>query len=126
MKYHRLQKECGASLLLAILILIVILSIAFGVSALMLTEIKLSQELPKSLRAYYVAEAGIERSLYDARKGAGAKDIGSPPDCSEGGAVCLDGSDTCYSIDVSSIGGTTYIKSYGCYKGTRRAIEISY
>lgn len=115
----------GTSLLLTLLILTAVLSIALGVAGLMLGEIKISREVPKSLRAYYAAEAGIERSLYDARKGAGASDIGSPPSCSGGGAVCLDGSDTCYSVDVTT-GGTIIIKSYGCYKGTRRAVEVSY
>ncbi len=116
----------GASLLLTLLILTAILAIAFGVSGLMLGETKISREVPKSLRAYYAAETGIERSLYDARKGAGASDIGSPPNCSGSGAVCLDGSDTCYSVDVATGGGTITIKSYGCYKSTRRAVEVSY
>ncbi len=94
-------------------------------TSLMWGEIKLSQEVPKSLKAYYAAEAGIERVLYDARKGFGANDIGSPPDCSGGGAICLDGSDDCYSVDVVA-GTPTIIKSYGCYKDVKRAVEVSY
>lgn len=120
------MNQQGAALLLTLLILTAVLAIAFGVSGLMLGEIKISQEVPKSLRAYYAAEAGIERSLYDARKGAGASDIGSPPSCVGSGAVCLDGSDTCYSVDVVATGNPTIIKSYGCYKGVRRSIEISW
>lgn len=112
--------------MLVLLILTAVLAVAFGVAGLMLGEIKLSQEVPKSLRAYYAAEAGIERSLYDERKGDGASDIGSPPDCSGGGAVCLNGSDACYSIDAKITGGSVTITSYGCSKGTRRAIEVSY
>ncbi len=123
-------KNKGASLILTILILTAILSIAFGISALTIGEIKITQEIPKSLKAYYAAEAGIERTLYDddARRGSGAADIGSPPSCSGGGAVCLDGSDNCYSVDYNYDVGTDTItiKSYGCYKGTRRAIEVSY
>lgn len=120
------NKERGASLLLTILVLTAIMSIALGISTLMLVEMKLSREVIKSLRAYYAAEAGIERSLYDDRKEGGASDIGSSPSwCAGIGKVCLDGSDTCYAVDVT-VGATTYIKSYGCYKGARRAIEVSY
>lgn len=122
---HNRNKEKGVSLLLTILILTAILSIALGVSTLMLVEMKVSQEVPKSLRAYYAAEAGIERKLYEIRKEANFSDIGSGPDwCTGTGKVCLD-SDACYAVDVTT-GTTTYIKSYGCYKGVRRAIEVEY
>lgn len=120
-----MNKQRGASLLLVLLILTAILAIAFGVTGLMLGEIKISREVPRSLRAYYAAEAGIERSLYDIRRGSGANDIGSPPSCVGGGAVCLDGSATCYSVDIVP-GDPFVIKSYGCFKGVRRAIEVSY
>lgn len=119
------KNQKGASLLLVLLILTAVLAIAFGIMNLMVGEIKISREAAKSSRAYYAAEAGIERSLYDDRQGGGASDIGNPPNCSGGGAVCLDSSDTCYSIDYTS-GDPTVIKSYGCYKGVRRAIEVSY
>lgn len=121
----RLYKEQGASLLLAILILTAILSIAFGVVGLMMGEIKISREVPRSLRAYYVAEVGIERKLYEIRQSADFNDIGAAPDwCNGPGRVPLD-SDTFYAVDVTA-GTPTTIKSYGCYKGTRRAIEVSY
>lgn len=112
-------------MLLAILVLTAILSIAMGVSSLMLVEMKISREIPKSLKAYYAAEAGVERSLYDERKGSGASDIGSPPNwCTGTGKVCLDNS-ACYAVDFSG-GTTTTIKSYGCYKSVRRSVEASW
>lgn len=121
------QKQKGASLLLTLLILVSVLAIALGVVALMMGELKMSQEVPKSLKAYYAAEAGIERALYDERRGGGAVDIGDPPDCDSGsGAVCLSGSEVCYSIDAKTTGSSTTITSYGCYKGTRRAIDVSW
>ena len=125
MEYTIYIKNKGAALLLTLLILTAILSIAFGVSALIFGETKMSQEVPRSLRAYYIAEAGIERKLYEIRQQSNLNDIGSAPDwCSGAGKVCLD-PDTCYAVDVTA-GATTYIKGYGCYKGTRRAIEVSY
>ena len=116
----------GAAILLTLLILTAILAIAFGITSLMWGELKLSQDVPKSLKAYYAAETGIERKLYEIRSDPpNSNDIGSPPSCIGGGAVCLEGSDNCYSVDVN-VGATTTIKSYGCYKGIKRAVEISY
>lgn len=125
MKY-KIQENNGVSLFLTLIILTAILSIAFGVTNLIIGEIKISREVPRSLKAYYAAEAGIERSLYDVRRGGGASNIGSPPSCSGGGAVCLDDPEICYSVDVIATGNPTDIKAYGCYKGTRRAVDVSW
>jgi len=136
MEYIIYIKNKGAALLLTLLILTAILSIAFGVSTLMLGETKLSQEVPRSLRAYYAAEAGIERKLYEIRGTVpNYNDIGVGPIwCGAGGIGRVPlGDETYYAVDVIP-GGTgtcssalSYcIKSYGCYKGTRRAIEVSY
>lgn len=126
MKY-KIIKTKGAALLLTLLILTAILAIAFGVTSLMLGEMKLSQEVPRSLGAYYAAETGIERKLYEIRASTpDYSDIGSGPDwCAGAGKVCLDGSDACYAVDVT-VGTPTIIKSYGCYKNVRRAVEASY
>ena len=123
-----IYKNKGAALLLTLLILTAILAIAFGVSTLIFGETKMSQEVPKSLRAYYIAEAGIERKLYEIRQQSNFADIGSAPNwCSGAGKVCLDppNNTSCYAVDVT-IGAATSIKGYGCYKGTRRAVEVSY
>ncbi len=119
------KKTKGTALLMTILILTVILSIGFGIASLMLGEMKLSKDVPNSLKAYYAAETGIERKLYEIRIQGNTNDIGSPPSCIGGGAVCLEGSDNCYSVNVD-LGTPNAIKSYGCYRGTTRAIEATY
>lgn len=124
------KKTKGTALLMTILILTVILSIAFGVASLMLGEMKLSKDVPNSLKAYYAAETGIERKLYEIRKNSDFNDIGNPADlsnCSYGtlGVFCLESSDNCYSVNVIQ-GTPNIIKSYGCYKGVKRAIEVNY
>ena len=119
-----LNYQKGAALLLTLLILTVILTIAFGVTTLMIGELKISRETFESLKAYSAAEAGIERALYEERYGSGASNVGNPPECSsESGAECIDASNSnCYSISVDG----SNITSYGCYKGTRRAIGVSW
>lgn len=117
MKDHKLQEK-GVAILLSILILAAILTIALGVSNLMIGEIKMSREAPKSLMAYYAAEAGIERVLYDHRKGVGASDI---DECS----VEL-GNGSSYGIDFKETGNDVEITSWGCYKDVKRAIKVSW
>ncbi len=130
-KYNLFKTNKGVALILTILILVGILAIAMGVTSLMVGEIKMTREIPWALKAYYAAEIGIEKSLYDARRGGGASDIGDPANlanCSPGttGVICLDDPDICYSVDVDVSGDPIYIKSYGCYKRIKRSIEVSY
>lgn len=104
----------GVSLLLTLLIMAAILVIAFGVSRLSIGEIKLSRDISRSIIAYYAADAGIERAVYEERIEGGASDI---PDCS----IEL-GNGSSYGIQVQG----NIIKSIGCYKDISRAIEISF
>jgi len=112
------QNIKGASLFLAMLILAAVLAIAFGISSLLLREVKLSKDVVSSLRAYYAAEAGIERKLYEIRKNNDFSDITFP--CS---VELSNGSS--YGVDVT-IGDPIKVKAYGCYKNTRRAVEVSF
>lgn len=108
----------GASILLAILILVTILAIAFGASTLIIGEIRISREAPKSLLAYCAAEAGIEKALYSNRKEGIAIDI---PECS----VNL-GNESSYGFDIKVTENNVRIISWGCYKDVKRAIEVNY
>lgn len=106
----------GASLLLTLLIVSVVLSIAFGISGLSLGEIKISRDAPKSLVAYYAADAGIECQMFADRL--------SKSNCS---SACIDtGSKICYEVTVSGISPSRTIKSSGIYQDLRRAIELTY
>lgn len=108
----------GASLILAMLILTVILATAFGVCNLIIGEIKISREAPKSLLAYCAAEAGIERALYEDRKGGGAINI---DECTE-----PLNNESSYGFDITVTGQDVEIISWGCYKDVKRAIEVNY
>jgi len=106
----------GASLLLTLLIISAVLSIAFGISGLSLGEIKISRDAPKSLIAYYAADAGIECQMFADRL--------SEPNCPN---ACLDvGSKICYEITVSGVSPDRTVKSSGIYQDIRRAIELTY
>ena len=132
-KYNLSKTNKGVALILTILILVGILAIALGVTSLMVGEIRITREIPRALKAYYAAEVGIERKLYELRKADDISNIGSPPDCTGASGFCLDGSDVCYSVNVDTTSNpppnpppNVYIKSYGCYKRIKRSVEVSY
>lgn len=111
------KQNKGVSLLITLLIMSAFLAIALGISKLTLGEIKLVRDIPSSLIAYYAAEAGLERAIYEERQGGGAS---NSSDCS----IELDNGSS-YGIEIIR-GSTTTIKSIGCYKDIIRAIEITY
>ena len=108
----------GVSLLLTLLIMAAILAIALGLSQLTLGEIKLARNIPKSLIAYYAAEAGAERALYEKRINDTNLDIA---DCT----IFLDNGSQ-YGVKLTTVGENIFIKSIGCYEGITRAIEVSF
>jgi len=111
MNYKKISQK-GVSLYLALLIMAVLLSIGFGISAILFGQIKIIRGMGDSVVAFYAADTGIEEVLY--RGGAVSGNL-------ENGAS--------YSTRVLAPGpdctATNYcIISKGSFKETRRAIEI--
>lgn len=107
-----LKSNRGVSLYLALLIMTVLLSIGFGISAILFSQIKIIRGIGDSVVAFYAADTGIEEVLY--RGGAVSGNL-------ENGAS--------YSTRVLAPGpdctATNYcIISKGSFKETKRAIEI--
>jgi len=104
------------SILLSILILSVVLVIALGISFLMLQQIKMSGQIGHSVVAFYAAEAGAERCLYEVRKnGASSCPFSDVP---------LDfNSNAKYS---TSYNGLNTITSIGQFFGTSRKVELTW
>jgi len=118
----------GVSIYLSVLILSFILSIALGISAIFITQIKEVIRIGDSVTAFFAADSGIERVLWEDNT-CWAK---TPPcfsPCNSNCAGLQDGAvfnysfDTDYNYTVQS--GVNSFKSIGIYKGTRRAIGIS-
>ena len=121
-----MNKESGLSLYLSIIIMTIILSIVFGVSSILLSQLKSIKGMENSIVAFYAADTGIEHVLWTDRI--------NPTNFNE----CTDEFTTCtlgdaeYYVEVESggSGGCTAtsfcIKSVGIYKNSRRAIEVTY
>ena len=58
----------GVTLLLGMLIMASILTVSLATSQLVINEIQQSAQLDKAIVAFYAAESGIERGLYQARQ----------------------------------------------------------
>lgn len=110
----------GVSLYLSMLVMSILLSLALGIGAILLGQIKTMKSMGNSVTAFYAANTGIERALYGISKG---DSIGSHY------AGFLGGSS--YSADIIAPDGDCLapyycIKSTGVFSQTqtKRAIKI--
>lgn len=122
-KYIRYKNQKGVSIYLAIMISSIILAIALGISVILFSQKRITSEIGSSVTAFYAADTGIERILYDIREG-----LYDPTTCSS--FPCPGPSDTlpngaAYSTYTRSI-GPIKVQSVGSYQEVKRAIEISY
>jgi len=122
MKYTRkdkmnnsLSQKGAVSIVLAILLLSILLVIGLGISTLMLQQIKLSGQSSQSVVAFYAADSGAERCLYEVRKGSN--------NC-PWADVSLDIPLTKYTVDYTP--GTNLIESVGEYRTTVRKLELGW
>lgn len=106
------QKNNGFSLLLAVLMMALFLAIALGISTIFISQTQMLKGMGYSIVAFYAADTGIERALYEEQAVSGVLANGAA-----------------YNVQYFTPGpacpGQSYcLKSVGIYKQTRRAIEI--
>ncbi|MEK7123535.1 MAG: hypothetical protein AAB851_01420 [Patescibacteria group bacterium] len=114
----KIKKEQGVTLLIVVSILGSMTTIAFGVALILLTEIRLSEDISKTVSAFYAADSGAERILYSDRKEGGVAE-GTYTGALDNGAS--------YSTIVEKP-ANTIIRSVGtdAQGKTRRGLELSY
>ncbi|MDD5144688.1 MAG: hypothetical protein PHW72_01020 [Candidatus Pacebacteria bacterium] len=113
------EKQKGTSILFAVLVLSLVLSVSFGIANILMFQIKILKEVGHSVAAFYAADAGIEKVLMERHSPQNLEE-----NLSNGASfrviVTAGGSGNCpESINFC-------IKSIGSFGGTRRAIEIKY
>jgi len=136
------SSQRGVSLYIAVLIMVILLAIVLGMSAILFKQIKMMKKMGDSVIALYAADTGVEKVLkviiYDPATPAidysVFLDFDDPPDGVPSGdcpdALVNDPEDACYRVRTYGNGenGCTAenwcIRSVGVYKGTRRAIEV--
>lgn len=144
----------GVSLYLVIIAMAVVLAIVFGITTILLKQIKLVRGMEDSVMAYYAAETGLEEALKDIIKD-GAVDLPEYPHsvdlnentsyevkavcCRAGTGNCVFGQEeggSCPGLGYSCPEGmeeddncsapSYCITSKGSYKNTERVIEVKY
>jgi hypothetical protein len=129
----------GISLYLGIVVLSVILSIVFGLTAILLNQIKMMRETGYSVAAFFAAETGVEKVL---KIVIADEEVGLveyyPPELLENGADYSVKIACCNNSDCdSSSGGTDCpftheddclatrfcVRSVGTFRGVQRAVE---
>ena len=95
------------------------LTMVFGLTAIMYSQIRIIRGLGQSVTAFYAADTGIERALYNIRR---LKESETWPILEDFGT----GSDYGYTVSKIPCGTKTCLRSIGTYKETKRAIEASY
>lgn len=113
-------RQGAISILLTILILSVVLVIAFGISSVLLRQIKMSGQTSDSVRAYQAADSGIEYALNQVKGGSPIPD----------GKICdnwtpVDSGSFCLEITAGTPAAPEGIKSIGQAGQTQRAVEVA-
>jgi len=105
----------GVSILLTVLIMSVILAIGLGLSIILIQQTKMMVGIGNSVVAFYAADSGIEKSLYDILKKGGTGNVSENWGLNYG-----------YQVTVTPCGSKSCVKSIGTYRETKRAIEVEY
>lgn len=112
--------QSGTSLYLAVIIMVIILAVALGLTAILVSQLKMVKETGYSVIAFYAADAGIEKFLKECY-------MSVPVDLS---GSLSNGAQYQVSFLLNGAGGCVAdnycVKSIGTYQGVSRAIEITY
>ena len=108
-----ISQQGAISILLAVLLLTELSVIGLGIATLTVKQLRMSRQVGQSVVAYYAAEAGAERCLYDVRKS---------------GAVSCPYTDVSLSDAKYSTGynGSDTITSIGQFESTNRKVELTW
>ena len=135
MNYAIIKNNSGTILIITILILTSILVVTLAAADLIVSGIQMSRMQERSTKAYFAAEAGAERVLWEARN----NNFDSTP-CSQGDyinfdtnpATC-DSSEHSYSLSNDALYRVIFkgsvpivFSSDGIYLNTARSVEVSY
>jgi len=142
----KVTKEKGVALFMVVLIMSVILTIALGISGILIQQIRISGNIEDSVVSFYAADSGIEQQIYDLYK---LKDSHQPGynlslendaffkvtvECSTPTIRCAEGEEF-YGLLVDDdpvdsedhcFGLNFCLRSLGTFNTAKRAIEVNY
>ncbi|MFA5248008.1 MAG: pilus assembly PilX N-terminal domain-containing protein [Patescibacteria group bacterium] len=113
--------QSGTALLMTLLILSIVIMISLASAKIIVSGVKMSGTQARSTKAYFAAESGIERTLWEWRKNGW--DITAPP---SGTINLFSGSllnSSFYRVD-RAISPVVILRSTGEYENLKRTVEI--
>jgi len=113
-----MNKQKG-SIYLTVILLGVILAVAVGVVSIVISGSNLVKGLGDSVRAFHIADSGIEMALYEIRQEGRTQNINCDVFFANYGTA------TC-SVNFEVVGEDVTIESLGSYNGSQRRIEAAY
>ncbi|MEA3463699.1 MAG: pilus assembly PilX N-terminal domain-containing protein [Patescibacteria group bacterium] len=132
---NSLKNNNGTALFMALLILTGMLVVVLAASDIITRGIKMSRTQARSTKAYFAAEAGAERILWEVRKNNFDDSFCSdndyinfdtnPATCDSSIRIYFLSNNASYSVVYSS-GPSVTFTSNGIYLSNRRSVELSY
>ncbi len=129
-----METEKGSAIYFTFIVMSIMLAMALGISVLLIGQVKSIKGIEDSVKAFYAADSGIERVVYEdklcrqTRCGFLSWNCVDEINCDEGllyeGDVFGTLSDVNVSYLVKFANGLFPAQSTGTYSGTKRAVEI--
>jgi len=138
MKKIRRQLESGSAVLISILILAAIFTAAMGAGDLLLSGLTAVRTQTYSTKAYFAAETGAERALYEIRTNFFDPEsvcdasnqyveFGTPiSTCDASVHEYALGDGLSYGVTIASTVPSVILRSTGGYKDVKRTVEVVY
>jgi hypothetical protein len=116
------QPNRGVALYLTVMISSLIFIMALNLASIFFTQTKLVSGLGYSVSAFYAAETGIEKALFDIGQGSLQTEWSGSL---ENGATYLTTKLSPGQADCSALAENYCLKSLGTYKETKRGIRLT-
>jgi|TARA_Y100000031_G_scaffold69444_1_gene77170 uncharacterized protein (UPF0333 family) len=122
-KKIKLSQRGAVSVILAVLLMSELLVIGLGMSILIVQQIRMSSQTGLSVVAFYAADAGAEKCLYQARNMTGTE-CGTPG----GGSIVNESIGTgVYTANYTAVfNGSDNLTSIGQLRGVSRKLELTW
>lgn len=118
------KKAEGSAIMLALFILSAIMIIIFAASSVVTSGLKMGAVQSQSTRAYFAAEAGAERLLYEFRKTGTFETTGQVGQENVFGTTTL-GIGSSYIVNYDDFAPIIFT-SIGSYENTKRSVELNF
>ena len=123
MNYNLIKNNKGTVLFMTLMILTSILVVSLVTADLIRQGIKISGAQSNSTIAYFAAEAGMERALWEVRKNNYALPLEDTPNVF---VVPNLGNGSSYYVNYATSSPIVSFTSAGIYRGVRRSVKTSF